>query len=249
MTVLSKDHEAQLRNLIAGYGNSIRLSDIKANIAVLFVAIMMGTVLQFRGQYPHYLNVPVLLAPFIVIFFNLLASVYPRFPRAGRKQFPIWRQSNPGGFRVRRRSGARGRGAAGSMRAAVADSVLEEHNPSDRLSRLDWDDRRRRGAVVRELVTAVAAHAFWLTWPRPSDLARVSTCRRRQRAPPGIRWRRLGFHRDECGRVQPMLAHVARPPRILEWSCDYWRHELSSCRSGCAGDRRRSPTNVQRQPA
>jgi hypothetical protein len=44
------------------------------------------------------LNVPVLLAPFIVIFFNLLASVYPRFPRAGRKRFPIWRQGNPEDF-------------------------------------------------------------------------------------------------------------------------------------------------------
>ena len=32
MPVTSKDHEAQLRNLIAGYGDSIRLSDIKANI-------------------------------------------------------------------------------------------------------------------------------------------------------------------------------------------------------------------------
>jgi hypothetical protein len=98
MPVTSKDHEAQLRNLIAGYGDSIRLSDIKANIAVLFVAIMMGTVLQFRDHYPHYLNVPVLLAPFIVIFFNLLASVYPRFPRAGRRRFPIWRDSNPEDF-------------------------------------------------------------------------------------------------------------------------------------------------------
>lgn len=98
MPVISKDHEAQLRNLITGYGDSIRLSDIKANIAVLFVAIMMGTVLQFRDQYPHYLTVPVLLAPFIVIFFNLLASVYPRFPRVGRKRFPIWRRSNPEDF-------------------------------------------------------------------------------------------------------------------------------------------------------
>ena len=98
MPVMSKDHEAQLRNLIVGYGDSIRLSDIKANIAVLFVAIMMGTVLQFRDQYPRYLNVPVLLAPFIVIFFNLLASVYPRFPREGRKRFPIWRGSSPADF-------------------------------------------------------------------------------------------------------------------------------------------------------
>ena len=47
---MAKDKNAQLRNLIAGYSDSIRLSDIKALIAVLFVAIMMGTVLQFRAH-------------------------------------------------------------------------------------------------------------------------------------------------------------------------------------------------------
>ena len=119
MPVISKDHEAQLRNLLAGYGDSIRLSDIKANIAVLFVAIMMGTVLQFRDHYPHYLNVPVLLAPFIVIFFNLLASVYPRFPRAGRTRFPIWRGSNPEDFEFIADPELDVAGAAGSMRAHV----------------------------------------------------------------------------------------------------------------------------------
>ena len=56
---MAKDKNAQLRNLIAGYSDSIRLSDIKALIAVLFVAIMMGTVLQFRQLYPPYLSVPV----------------------------------------------------------------------------------------------------------------------------------------------------------------------------------------------
>ena len=95
---MARDRDALLRNLIAGYGDSIRLSDIKANIAVLFVAIMMGTVLSFRNRYPWYLSVPVLLAPFIVIFLNLLVSVYPRFPRAGRKRFPIWRNSKPEDF-------------------------------------------------------------------------------------------------------------------------------------------------------
>ena len=96
--LMAKDRDALLRNLIAGYGDSIRLSDIKANIAVLFVAIMMGTVLSFRDHYPRYLSVPVLMAPFIVIFFNLLASVYPRFPREGRKRFPILRNSKPEDF-------------------------------------------------------------------------------------------------------------------------------------------------------
>src|ERR1700722_5146559 len=75
-----------------------RLSDIKANIAVLFVAIMMGTVLGFRDRYPRYLSAPVLLAPFMVIFFNLLASFFPRYPRDGRKGFPILRNSKPEDF-------------------------------------------------------------------------------------------------------------------------------------------------------
>ena len=157
MPVTSKDHEAQLRNLIAGYGDSIRLSDIKANIAVLFVAIMMGTVLQFRDHYPHYLNVPVLLAPFIVIFFNLLASVYPRFPRAGRRRFPIWRSSNPDDFEFIADPVLDVEELPVRCALHVANSVLEEHNPSDRLSRRDGDARRRRGAVVRELARMIAA--------------------------------------------------------------------------------------------
>ena len=95
---MAKDKNAQLRNLIAGYSDSIRLSDIKANIAVLFVAIMMGTVLQFRHSYPWYLSLPVLLAPFTIIFLNLLISVFPRFPRVGRERFPIRRQIRPEDF-------------------------------------------------------------------------------------------------------------------------------------------------------
>ena len=95
---MAKDKNAQLRDIIAGYGDSIRLSDIKAMIAVLFVAIMMGTVVQFRALYPRYLSVPVLLIPFTIIFLNLLFSVYPRYPRAGRRRFPLWRDADPEDF-------------------------------------------------------------------------------------------------------------------------------------------------------
>ena len=95
---MAKDRNAQLRNLIAGYSDSIRLSDIKANIAVLFVAIQMGTTLQFRDFYPWYLSTPVILAPFMLIFINLLVSVYPRYPRQGRRRFPILRKVNPEDF-------------------------------------------------------------------------------------------------------------------------------------------------------
>jgi hypothetical protein len=153
MPVMSKDHEAQLRNLIVGYGDSIRLSDIKANIAVLFVAIMMGTVLQFRDQYPKYLNVPVLLAPFIVIFFNLLASVYPRFPRAGRKRFPIWRHSAAEDFEF------------------IADPVLEVEELPIRcalLSRiLFWKNVTLQAAYLIAMGTLfVAGILLFVTWMR-----------------------------------------------------------------------------------
>jgi hypothetical protein len=95
---MARDKDAQLRNLIAGYGDSITLSDAKAMIAVLFVAIMLLTVLQFRGSYPWYLSVPVLVIPFALIFLNLLAAVFPRYPRSGRKRFPIWRSPRPDDF-------------------------------------------------------------------------------------------------------------------------------------------------------
>ncbi len=60
---MAQDKHAQLRNFIAGYRDSMMLSDIKALIAVLFVAIMMGTVLQYRQHYPWYLTPLVILDP------------------------------------------------------------------------------------------------------------------------------------------------------------------------------------------
>jgi drug/metabolite transporter (DMT)-like permease len=95
---MAQDKNAQMRNLVTGYRDSMMLSDIKALIAVLFVAIMMGTVLQYRQQYPWYLSAPVILAPFMIIYISLLISVYPRFPRAGRERFPIWRNADPEDF-------------------------------------------------------------------------------------------------------------------------------------------------------
>jgi hypothetical protein len=95
---MADDRNAKLRNLLVGYSDSIRLSDAKANIGVLFVAIMMGTVVQYKDSYPHYLALPILLVPFMFIFLNLLISVYPRFPRPGRKRFPIRRRMNPEDF-------------------------------------------------------------------------------------------------------------------------------------------------------
>ena len=45
------------RGLIAGYTEAIRASDLKANIAFLFVAFMMGSVLWNYTSLPGYLSV------------------------------------------------------------------------------------------------------------------------------------------------------------------------------------------------
>ena len=45
------------RSLIAGYTGEIRSSDFKANIAFLFVAFMMGSVLWNYRSLPSYLPV------------------------------------------------------------------------------------------------------------------------------------------------------------------------------------------------
>ena len=95
---MAGDRNAKLRNLLAGYTDSIRLSDAKANIGVLFVAIMLGTVVQFKDSYPSWLTLPIVLLPFMFIFVNLLASVYPRFPRVGRSRFPVRRRADPEDF-------------------------------------------------------------------------------------------------------------------------------------------------------
>jgi hypothetical protein len=151
---MTRDRDAQLRNLIAGYGDSIRLSDIKANIAVLFVAIMMGSVLQFHAQYPWYLSVPVILAPFIVMFLNLLVSVYPRYPRVGRKRFPIWRGANPADFEF------------------IADPALEAQElplQCALLSRtLYWKNVTLQGAYLIAMATLfVGGVLLFVTWLRP----------------------------------------------------------------------------------
>jgi hypothetical protein len=76
-------------SLVGAYTEAIRLSDFKANLAVLFVAIMMGPIVAYRDKYPSFLSLPVMLAPFLIAFFCLLIVVYPRYPRRGRNNFLV----------------------------------------------------------------------------------------------------------------------------------------------------------------
>jgi hypothetical protein len=89
MTEDAPDPAAHFGNLVSAYADSIRTSDLKANLAVLFVAIMMGPIVAYRDKYPHFLPLPLVLAPFLVAFFFLLVCVYPRYPRSGRSNFLV----------------------------------------------------------------------------------------------------------------------------------------------------------------
>jgi hypothetical protein len=86
---MAKDAESYLRATNAVLVDNIRFSDFKANVAIVFVAIMMGPVLGSRDKFPSYFSLAIVLAPFLVVFFCLLICLLPRYPRLGRSNFVI----------------------------------------------------------------------------------------------------------------------------------------------------------------
>lgn len=75
------------RNIAAGYTEAIRTTDNKANIGILFVAFMMGPILGTFPKFPNYLPIPIVMAPFLAVYFLLLLVLMPRYPKRGRKNF------------------------------------------------------------------------------------------------------------------------------------------------------------------
>jgi len=86
------------RGLIAGYTEAIRASDFKANIAFLFVAFMMGSVLWNYTSFPSYLPIQLVLLPFLVVYFFLFMVLIPRYPKRGAKTFLVARNLTPADF-------------------------------------------------------------------------------------------------------------------------------------------------------
>jgi hypothetical protein len=86
------------RGLIAGYTEAIRSSDFKANIAFLFVAFMMGSVLWNYTSFPSYLPIQLVLLPFLVVYFFLFMVLIPRYPKRGAKSFLVARNLTPADF-------------------------------------------------------------------------------------------------------------------------------------------------------
>src|ERR1700676_2306836 len=96
---MTKDAATYYRNQIAAYTDAIRISDFKANVAVIYGAFTIGPVLSFSDKFPPFLPLQVVLLPFAIVFFCLLIFLFPRYPRQGRVNFLIDRNASPSDFR------------------------------------------------------------------------------------------------------------------------------------------------------
>jgi hypothetical protein len=97
---MSKDATTYYRNQIAAYTDSIRISDFKANVAVIYGAFTIGPIIGFSNSFPRYLPLQAVLLPFVIVFFLLLICLMPRYPRSGRATFPINRNAVPEDYQV-----------------------------------------------------------------------------------------------------------------------------------------------------
>jgi len=86
------------KSLIAGYTDAIRASDGKANIALLFVAFMMGPILYNYPKVPAYLPIPFILLPFLIAYLCLFLVLIPRYPKRGAKNFVVSRVASAADF-------------------------------------------------------------------------------------------------------------------------------------------------------
>jgi len=98
MTDAVADH---FKGLAAQYTDAIRASDFKANIVLFFLSLTMGPVIFNHDKFPRFLTMPVLVTPFLVMFFCLFVALLPRFPKRGRRSFFISGKATPADFLYR----------------------------------------------------------------------------------------------------------------------------------------------------
>ncbi len=89
------------KGLAAQYTGAIRASDFKANIVMFFLSLTMGPIIFNHDKFPRFLTLPVLVAPFIVMFLALFVALLPRYPKRGRASFFISGKATPADFLYR----------------------------------------------------------------------------------------------------------------------------------------------------
>ena len=95
---MAQDPAEYYRGLTALYGDAIQRSDFKANIVMFFMSIILGPVMGSLNRFPPFLTTPVVMTPFLVVFFCLFVTLVPRYPRRGAANLLISRTASPEHF-------------------------------------------------------------------------------------------------------------------------------------------------------
>jgi hypothetical protein len=76
---MSADPGRYFESLISVYTDNIRASDFKSNILIFFLSLSISTVTAFRGEFPHYVPILLLLLLPMCSIILLILSIAPRF--------------------------------------------------------------------------------------------------------------------------------------------------------------------------
>ena len=97
-SALSAETIKYYEGLLAIYTDNIRISDIKSNIILFFLAISIPTVAAFRAQLPYYMPLFLLLLLPLFSIILLVLAIYPQFVVTPGFPFFIERSVSPDNF-------------------------------------------------------------------------------------------------------------------------------------------------------
>jgi hypothetical protein len=96
---MAQDPAEYYRGLSALYGDAIQRSDFKANIVMFFMSIVLGPVMGSISRFPPFLSTPVVMTPFLVVFFCLFVTLLQRYPRRGAANLLVSRTASAQQFK------------------------------------------------------------------------------------------------------------------------------------------------------
>ncbi len=81
------------RDFAAIYADAIRSSDFKANIALLFLPLLMVPILTAHERSLQQVPLWLILAPFLTAYFFLILAIFPRYLRTDKSNFLLSRKA------------------------------------------------------------------------------------------------------------------------------------------------------------
>jgi Family of unknown function (DUF5706) len=95
---MSDDHAQReikyFRDFAAIYNDAIRSSDFKANIALLFLPLLMVPILSAHERNLAHIPLSLILMPFLAAYFLLILAIFPRYLRSEKSNFHLSRKAS-----------------------------------------------------------------------------------------------------------------------------------------------------------